>query len=301
MTRLRPPAALRAVVGIATALLLLPGPLRAAADRHPATGMVVRVDAGRQTFVASIETIPGVMAAMTMPFPVPNARDLDGLVPGAVVDFTFVVDGTRSWAEGIHIRRYETVEQDPLAARRLGLFRELASGRTPVRVAIGETVPDFSLVDQTARPVTLRQFRGQVVAINFMYTTCQLTDYCLRLVNHFGVLQKRFAADLGRNLIFLTVTFDPVRDTPDVLDRYSRQWNARPSSWHFLTGPQGDIQKVLEAFGVSAVPDEGLMDHSLHAAVVTRDGRLAANVEGNQYSTDQLGDLIAEVLRVPAH
>jgi hypothetical protein len=38
------------------------------------------------------------------------------------------------------------------------------------------------------------------------------------------------------------------------------------------------------------------MDHSLHTVVITRDGTLAANVEGNQYTSDQLGDLIARVL-----
>ena len=56
---------------------------------------------------------------------------------------------------------------------------------------------------------TLSQFAGGVVAINFTYTTCQLSDFCLRLVNHFGALQRRFADVLGRDLVFLTITFDP--------------------------------------------------------------------------------------------
>lgn len=49
-------------------------------------------------------------------------------------------------------------------------------------------------------------------------------------------------------------------------------------------------------FGVSAFPDEGLMDHSLHTALIDRNGKLVANIEGNQYSSDQLADLTSSVL-----
>jgi protein SCO1/2 len=266
------------------------------AARYPAIGLVLSVDAAHRTFVASIDRIPGVMEAMSMPFRVPEARDLTGVVPGAFVDFTMVVGANASFAEAIHVRRTGSLEQDPLIARRLSVMREVASGRAPARVAIGAHVPDFHLIDQRRRPVSLSAFAGKVVAINFMYTTCQLPDFCLRIVNHFGVLQKRFAANLGRDLIFLTMSFDPLRDQPDVLARYAAQWSPNPDTWHFLTGPPDEIERALEAFGVAAFPDEGLMDHTLHTAVVNRDGTLAANVEGNQYTADQLGDLIDRVL-----
>jgi len=43
-------------------------------------------------------------------------------------------------------------------------------------------------------------------------------------------------------------------------------------------------------------PDEGLMNHSLHTAVIDRQRKLIANIEGNQYSAEQLGDLVETVL-----
>ena len=104
-------------------------------------------------------------------------------------------------------------------------------------LAIGETVPDFRLTDQKRRPVALSDLRGKVVAINFIYTSCALPNFCLRIANNFGVLQKRFKAQLGRDLVLLTVTFDPVHDTPEVLAQYASRWNADPATWHFLTGP----------------------------------------------------------------
>jgi protein SCO1/2 len=266
------------------------------ADRYPVTGMVLRVDAATRTFVASIEKIPGFMDAMAMPFEVKDARELAGLVPGAIVEFTLVVDRTASHVEGIRVRRYQSVEQDPQTARRLSLLKGISGSPPPRPVAIGEIVPDFTLTDQQSRRMSLSSLRGKVVAVNFIYTTCQLPDFCARIVNHFGVLRKTFASELGRNLILLTITFDPARDQPDVLAKYASQWKADADTWRFLTGSAPEIRRVLDAFGVSAFPDDGLMDHSLHTALIDREGRLVANIEGNQYQVSQLVDLTASVL-----
>src|SRR2546426_8408741 len=44
------------------------------------------------------------------------------------------------------------------------------------------------------------------------------------------------------DLVLLTVTFDPVHDTPDVLAEYASRWNADPATWHFLTGTVPDVR-----------------------------------------------------------
>jgi protein SCO1/2 len=283
------------VIGL---VLILLGAATAAGaqDRHAVTGLVVDVQPESRTFVASIDAIPGFMAAMVMPFRVRDAAELHGLTRGATVSFSVVVSSTESWAEGVTIRRVENLEQDPLAARRLALIQELTTGRAARRVPAGEHVPDFRLIDQRARDVSLSDFAGKVVAINFTYTTCVLPDFCLRMVNHFGALQRRFGDALGRDLVFLTITFDPARDTPDVLDRYAAQWQANPDTWHFLTGAVGDVREVLDLFGMSAFANDGLMDHALRTAIVGRDGRLVTTLEGNRFSTTQLGDLLASEL-----
>jgi protein SCO1/2 len=284
---------------LATALVLLAIPSSQAAQEYSATGMVLKVDRARLTFTASIQAIPGFMAAMAMPFEVRQAKDLDGLVPGATVAFVLVVSGNMSYAERIRVERYQSTEQDPLAASRLRLLKQVAGGAQIRTLPIGETVPDFKLIDQTRRPISLSALRGKVVAVNFIYTSCALPNFCLRIANNFGVLQKRFKARLGRDLVLLTVTFDPVHDTPDVLAEYARRWDADAESWHFLTGLVSDVQKVCRLFGVDFFPDEGLMNHSLHTAVLDRRGRVVANIEGNRFTADQLGDLTKAVLNTP--
>jgi protein SCO1/2 len=286
---------MRRVLGI-TALLLLAGQSSVAAQEYPVTGMVLKVDHSRNTFTASIQAIPGFMQAMTMPFEVRQRNDLNGLAPGAVVEFILVVDQKSSHAERIRLVRYQSVEQDPLAASRLKLLTQIAGAAPQRALAIGESVPDFRLTNQRRQPVALSDLRGKVVAVNFVYTSCALPNFCLRIANNFGVLQKRFKEQLGRDLVLLTVTFDPVHDTPEVLAQYASRWHADPATWHFLTGPAADVQRVCRLFGVDFFPDEGLMNHSLHTAIINRVGEIVANIEGNQFTAGQLGDLTEAVL-----
>ena len=112
-------------------------------------------------------------------------------------------------------------------------------------------------------------------------------------------MQKRFGTQLGRDLILLTLTFDPVHDTPATLAKYARIWNADLKVWHFLTGPRAEVERVCNLFGVAAWQDEGILTHSLHTVVIDRKGAMAANIEGNGYTAKQLGDLVEEVLRRP--
>ena len=169
--------------------------------------------------------------------------------------------------------------------------------RGPVhRVAVGEAVPDFTLIDQQGRTLHFGQFAGKVVALNFVYTRCALPEYCFRSSNNFGVIQKQFQNRLGKDLVLLSVTFDPVHDQPEVLRDYAKTWKADPDHWRFLTGPADDVQHVCDLFGVNYVPDEGLFIHSLHSVIVGRDGKLVANLEGNEFTAQQFADLLKTVL-----
>jgi len=145
--------------------------------------------------------------------------------------------------------------------------------------------------------VSLSQFRGKVVVANFVYTTCALPNFCLRLANNLAVLQKRFTKELGRDLVLLTISFDPIHDTPEVLASYASQWDANPDTWRFLTGPPADVERACRLFGVHAFSNEGLLDHSLHTVIINREGYLVANIEGNQFTATQLGDVTAGVLK----
>jgi protein SCO1/2 len=272
-----------------------------AGQQYAATGMVLKVDSAHKTVLVSCDDIPGYMSAMTMAFDVHDAKELVGLAPGATVSFKLVVDQDSSFAEHIEVHPYESVEQDPLTARRLKLLSRLNApdASTTKELAIGAIVPDFTLIDQVHRRISLSQYTGKVVALNFIYTSCALPNFCYRISNNFGVLQRRFKEKLGVDLILLTVTFDPQRDHPERLAHYAENWKADPETWHFLTGEVADVERVTSLFGMDYFPEEGLMNHSLHTAIIDRERKLVANIEGNRFTADQLGDLVDTVLHAP--
>jgi protein SCO1 len=268
-----------------------------AATRYPVTGVILSLDATHRTFVASISEIPGYMKAMAMPFTVREMKALDGLKPGTFVDFTLVVEKDRSYAENVRTHPYENLAQEPMLVSRLEMLARLdKSNPLPPPVAIGAPVPDFTLTDQTGQRVSLAKFAGKVVAVTFIYTTCPLPDYCFRMSSNFDRLQKRFAAKMGRDLVLLSISFDPIHDTPEVLAKYGSTFKADANSWHFLTGPSDEVREVCHRFGLNFWPDEALMTHSLHTLVIDREGKLAANFEGNQFSAQQLGDFVETTL-----
>jgi protein SCO1 len=272
-----------------------------AQQRYPVKGLVLSVDRPHLTMVVSCDEIRGYMDAMVMPFKVRDAKLLEGVERGALVEFTLVVGKDESHAEEVKVRSYTSAEREPAKARRLGVLDQAlrssgSQGSAVGPLSVGQAVPDFSLVDQKTRTVHFGQFAGKVVALNFVYTRCTLPDYCFRLSNNFGVLQKRYQDRLGRDLILLTVTFDPVHDQPDVLKSYAQTWKADPENWRFLSGQPQDVQRVCDLFGVNFVPDEGLFIHSLHTAVIDRHGKLVANMEGNDFTAEQLGDLVGTEL-----
>ena len=260
-----------------------------ATRRYPVSGMVLQVDKQRQTLLVSHERIPGYMDAMAMPFRVRDAKALELLRPGMRVEFQLVVNRQESWAERVRLKGGAQFEADPQAP----------APQPANSVVAGQPVPDFELTDQNRRPVKLSQFAGKVVAITFIYTRCPLPDYCPRLSNNFARLQERFGDRVGRDLTLLTVTFDPQYDGPEVLAAYGRGFKANPDGWRFLSGPMPEIRRVCGIFGVDFWPDEGQITHSMRTAVIDRQGRLAANLTGSDFTPQQLGDLVRNVLNTP--
>lgn len=281
---------------LAAIIVLISGTcLCAAANRYPASGLIVQVDAPHSTVVISHQSIPGLMDAMVMPFRFRGPLPVDAKT-GAEATFTVVVDKNSSWIEQLCVVEFDSEERDPELAGRLKLLESITGGEKQPVIATGEKVPDFTLTDQLGQNVRLSQFTGKVVAMDFIYTRCPLPDYCFRLSTNFSRLQKRFRERLGKDLVLLTVSFDPLHDTPETLAEYARIWNADSRSWHFLTGAPEEIRRVCALFGAVAWADEGLLTHSLHTVLIGRGGELAANIEGNRFSAGQLGDVVEALL-----
>jgi protein SCO1/2 len=286
-------------MGTAVALALLLAGGAEPAARFPAFGMLLEVDREQHRVVVSHGDIPGFMDAMTMPFRVREPKELEGLTAGLLIDFTIVEEEDAIYAEGIRLHHFVSGETQPQNAQRLRLLETLTAGPRAKELAIGDAVPDFTLVDQEKRNVTLADLSGKVVALSFLYTKCRVASYCARLSNNLAVLQERFRDRLGKDLLLITITFDPQNDRPEVLAEYAQRYQADAKTWRFLTGREEDVRRVCHLFGMNFWPDMGMITHTLRTVVLDREGRVAASLEGNEFTPQQLGDLVQAVMNRP--
>jgi protein SCO1/2 len=271
-----------------------------AGDTHSAHGVVLETFATRHSLVVSCDAIPGYMDAMEMSFAVRNPKILNLLKPGMAVSFRIVARGRMLYAEKIQPTTTANFESEPMEAGVLTALNAVLNPQPAQQeVKIGEQVPDFTLTDQAQKETSLTQFRGKVIALTFGYSRCPNPNYCYRLSDNLAQVQTRFRDGLGRDLVLLTIAIDPEHDQGAALNEYANTWRANPEDWHFLTGPLAEVKQVAGMFGVNFWNSEGILTHTLHTVIIDRKGRLAANIEGNHFTSKQLGDLVETVIKRP--
>jgi protein SCO1/2 len=97
----------------------------------------------------------------------------------------------------------------------------------------------------------------------------------------------------------VSVTLDPVFDTPAVLEQHAKALAADPGLWHFVTGDRNEVLAFAKRFGVITEPGEpsAVVVHNLRTAVIDPQGRLVKAYSGNMWSP---AELVADLKAAPA-
>lgn len=109
--------------------------------------------------------------------------------------------------------------------------------------------PGFILTDQNGERLTNEDLRGSIVLYAFTYTGCETP--CQSTTPVLQDLQPQIAAmDTGGIKIqFVTISVDPDRDTPEVLQAYAADAGANPATWHFATTSDATMLKDIVGGG----------------------------------------------------
>jgi protein SCO1 len=247
-------------------------------------GQVISIDQPRKLAVVKHEEIKNFMPAMTMPYEVEDAKALEALAPGDLINATLVV-----FPNGAHLRAIKKVGTAPLEKPE-PTSPSASSGFELLKP--GEAVPDGSFVDQSGRKRRFSDFKGSTVAMTFIYTRCPVATFCPLMDRHFASLQKDLKADPAlEHVKLVTVSFDPATDTPAVLTTHAKSLDADLTRWTFLTGDRDDVDQFASRFGVSisrSLTDMRDITHNLRTAVIDADGKLVKAYTGNEWKPEQL-------------
>jgi protein SCO1/2 len=278
---------MRSIVGrnIAAGLLLAVGALACDVAQHSqrarrveGVGVVEAVDAELKQVVIDHEEMPGVMPAMSMSFDVGDPRLLDTLAPGQKIAFTLELR-----KQSLRVVAARVIE-DPGVAGRSGTLEPAGFARA---VAEAQPAPDFALVDQDGKPVSLASLRGHVLLLDFVYTHCP--GPCPILTGTHVAVQRALPPELAEQVRFVSISLDPARDTPAALRQYATARGADLARWSFLTGEPARVVDVLERYGVGAKPGKnGEIDHLVITYLIDAEGRIVRRFGGLEHRAETL-------------
>jgi protein SCO1 len=246
-------------------------------------GTVIEVKAAEKTLTIKHEAIPGYMEAMTMPFEVKDTNELAGLEAGDAVSFRMTVADKEGWIDQLKKLDKPRNTNPPTT----GPFR-LVRDVEPLNV--GDVLPEYHFTNQLGQAVSLSQFRGQALAITFIFTRCPYPNFCPLMSSNFEDVQQKLLAltNAPANWHLLTISFDPEWDTPERLGAYAGRFRPDPKHWSFLTGELIDITAIAGQFGLAFWREDGSISHNLRTVVVDASGRVQKIFAGNKWTSDEL-------------
>jgi protein SCO1 len=149
--------------------------------------------------------------------------------------------------------------------------------------------PEISLRDQDGRLIDLRQERGRVVLLTFLYTHCR--DICPLMASTLNAVLASVKPPDRDRVRAIAVSIDARGDTFASVRRYVRERHLLPQ-FHYLVGSKQDLQPVWSAYDVLVDPvDLESIDHTGRILVIDRDGRLRAGFAPNTPAATVLGDV----------
>lgn len=114
--------------------------------------------------------------------------------------------------------------------------------------AASKYFPNLVLLTQDNKPVRFYDdlLKGKIVLINFLFTNCK--GVCSPMTANLVKVQKYLGERVGREVVMISLSVDPLTDTPAVLKKYADSFKAQPG-WYFLTGDKKNVDWVLYKLG----------------------------------------------------
>lgn len=155
----------------------------------------------------------------------------------------------------------------------------------------------YSLVNQDEKRIYFPEFvKGKIVVAGYIFTNCP--DICPLTTNNMRLIQERLKKEEIRNVQFVSVSFDPMYDTPEVLKKFAEIRNLDLSNWTFLTGEKQTIDKLMKHVGVVAVPGDSTVFpsgkvtyyyiHTDRIQLIDPEGKIRKNYPGSTINIEEI-------------
>lgn len=154
---------------------------------------------------------------------------------------------------------------------------------------------EYLLVDQDSSDVKFPEmYSGKIMLVGYVYTHCP--DICPLITYNMRDIQRALPDE--EEFMLVSLSFDPERDSPEILYEYAQNYRLDQSNWRFLTGNKNIVFSLLETLNISTVKtptrfrEDGspvyFIDHSDRVTLVDGDGNIRRNYNGSEMNTDEV-------------
>jgi protein SCO1/2 len=155
----------------------------------------------------------------------------------------------------------------------------------------------FTLLNQDSSEVNFPdRFKGKILVTGFIFTNCP--DICPMTIHNMQLIQKELAKEKIKNVEFAAVSFDPLRDTPEVLGKQAELREVDLSNFNFLTGNKNRIDSLLDAMNIFAFTDDTTYTvsgepvyffvHTDRITLVDQQGSIRKEYSGSKINIDEI-------------
>ena len=159
------------------------------------------------------------------------------------------------------------------------------------------TKKSYELINQNGEQVIFPDdIIGHITVMGFIYTHCP--DICPMTTHNMYLTEKKLKEIGITNVKFVALSFDPERDSPEVLTKFAEIRELDFKSWTLLTGNKPIINDLMRRFDVKAiktdetVDDEGKPEYSMmhtdRISLIDQKGSLRKNYKGSTLNIEEL-------------
>lgn len=153
--------------------------------------------------------------------------------------------------------------------------------------AIGNSVSEIVLLDDSGAEVSLADYRGKPLVISLIFTSCH--HICPTTTRHLEEVVRKARSALDEDSFnVISVGFDTARDTPDQMGHFRKVNKVQDPHWDFLSGSEQQVTQLVKQLGFIYAPSPRGFDHLIQASVLDADGRVYRQVYGITFPTPRL-------------
>lgn len=159
------------------------------------------------------------------------------------------------------------------------------------------TKKSYTLINQDSTQVVFPDnIKGHITVLGFIFTHCP--DICPMTTHNMYLTEKQLKQDGISDVKFVAISFDPERDTPEVLKKFAEVRELDFKSWTLLTGEKTTVNELLKRFDVKAIKTDESIDedgnseysmmHTDRISLIDENGILRKNYKGSTINIEEL-------------